>query len=464
MLLALLSCGCVRDDSDRCHGDTPDPGCENAPNDGGGGEGGTATGDAGDGDGDGDGGAGPSDSSVPDPPVMCDDERDCTAEPRLLCGPEGTCVQCTDEAPCDGAQVCDETGSCVQCLDHEQCEDDVLRPVCRTDRKQCVACTGDEHCLVGARQRCSEDNECVECLNDGHCTAETADFCIANSCEQCRDDDDCSAAAGTPLCDDATKTCIAECTSHGDCTDPTKAQCDNGNCVACDADAQCEGVQRGGNGAEVCDDGECWECTGTKYAGCRDGGTDFVCDSLARVCSTREEESATVCDECISDAHCEPGMVCVHMQFGDPALDVGWFCQWEESATGDGAPNGACGAADPFVSTQPLLAEDPDVVSIDGEDTTICTLRVSTCPAFQHFSSEAIDCNTGSSGSPVLDDGLCGFDYSNDPAQDELDGNQDAYCAQFDSMTYRCTMHCLTDDDCRSGSACNTTTDRCNLQ
>ena len=82
LVLSLLNLGCVSTEGRRCQGDDPDPGCENAPGDGSGGEGGTASGDAGDGD----GGAGPSDSSVPDPPVMCDDERDCTAEPRLLCG------------------------------------------------------------------------------------------------------------------------------------------------------------------------------------------------------------------------------------------------------------------------------------------------------------------------------------------------------------------------------------------
>ena len=418
---------------------------------GSGGEGGNAIGD--DGDGGADGGPDSAmDSSVLDPPVMCDDERDCTAEPRLLCGPEGTCVQCTDEAPCDGADVCDETGSCVQCLDDEQCEDDVLRPVCRTDRKQCVACTGDEHCLVGARQRCSEDNECVECLNDGHCTAETADFCIANSCEQCRDDDDCSAAAGTPLCDDATKTCIAECTSHGDCTDPTKAQCDSGNCVACDADAQCGGVQRGGKGAEVCDDGECWECTGTKYDACGvDAGDNhraFVCDSRARTCSDQKEEDAGACKPCVSDAHCVPGQFCIEEQFGDPAEVVGWFCFWDRFSDAVDAPDGDCAGVRPFVST---LA---DATSIDRQTATVCRLGATNCAAFNDINQ---DCESAQTAGQA-DASLCGFSHSEENYSTHED--QDGYCVDVDptaAVDFRCTTPCFNDDEaCKVGTSCDT--------
>ncbi|MDD9937344.1 MAG: hypothetical protein OXT09_27285, partial [Myxococcales bacterium] len=210
------------------------------------------------------------------------------------------------------------------------------------------ACTGDEHCLVGARQRCSEDNECVECLNDGHCTAETADFCIANSCEQCRDDDDCSAAAGTPLCDDATKTCIAECTSHGDCTDPTKAQCDSGNCVACDADAQCEGVQRDGKGAEVCDDGECWECTVQNETACE----ERVCVPATKVCSPdRLKADKSICEGCIADSECVALHRCVPMEF-DGAQRESAYC----------LRIGAQGCSAPYLAT-PIVRQ-----SVSGAD------------------------------------------------------------------------------------------------
>ncbi len=412
----------------RCQGDDPDPGCENAPGDGSGGEGGTATGDAGDGDGDGGADAGSDstmDSAVPDPPVMCNGEADCTVEPRLLCGSSGTCVQCTEDAPCSGDEVCDETGSCVECVEDEQCEDDVLLPACRTDRKQCVACTDDRHCTTPARNWCGEENECVECLIDEHCTEPGALYCLNNRCEQCR--------------------------TSEHCTDPTAARCDHGNCAACDADAQCTGVERDDDAAEVCDEGECWECTGTKYDACgvdaSDNDRPFVCDSRARECSQEKERGAGACVSCISDAHCLVGQFCVEQVFGAPEESVGWFCHWDRFSDAPDAPGGACGAVRPFVAT--LV----DASTIDGQTATVCRLDETTCAAFNDIDAEC----ESLSAPDTPDPSRCGFTHSDEDYETHED--QDGYCVDKDptsAFDYRCTTPCSNnDEDCKVGKTCD---------
>jgi hypothetical protein len=121
-------------------------------------------------------------------------------------------------------------------------------------------------------------------------------------------------------------------------------------------------------------------------------------------------------------------------QYGNPPQDVGYFCQWKRGDVANGAP-AVCGTEQPYVAT------DSGVVSIDGVTADVCGLRVSTCIAHQDFGSK--DC--APTGTP--DDSLCGF-----VAPD------DASCALFDVGLYRCTVPCLTDDDCPVGTPCDTGT------
>jgi hypothetical protein len=128
-----------------------------------------------------------------------------------------------------------------------------------------------------------------------------------------------------------------------------------------------------------------------------------------------------------------PGELCVldTIGTGAAAKAVGYFCHWKKGDVANGAP-ALCSSGRPYVRTL------TGATSVDGETADICTLRTSTCIANDEFSSK--DCAPTS----TPDDSLCGVAP---PA--------DALCALFDTDTYRCTMTCLSDDDCRTGSSCN---------
>jgi len=123
--------------------------------------------------------------------------------------------------------------------------------------------------------------------------------------------------------------------------------------------------------------------------------------------------------------------MCVLQTFGNPAQDVGYFCFWKRGDSAPGAPT-LCSSEVPYVRT---IA---DASSIDAQMATICGLAASTCVARAQFRST--DCTSGASG----DDSLCGFAPPDD-----------AVCEQFDEGVHRCTMRCLSDDDC-PGVSCNT--------
>jgi hypothetical protein len=179
----------------------------------------------------------------------------------------------------------------------------------------------------------------------------------------------------------------------------------------------------------------------------------FTTDSLQRTCSTdsmHQVGMTGVCGGCISDAECMTGMECVHTEFGNPAKEVGWYCQGQESAVS----GHDCANAKPFVKTVPAPSSgDAPTVSIDGQTATICTLAVSTCPAYNDFRA------TSCTGLGAY--GQCGFAYSSNSTEEQQ--NQDAYCAQLGASSYLCTMACQTDIDCPR-FACNMTTHRCALQ
>jgi hypothetical protein len=254
---------------------------------------------------------------------------------------------------------------------------------------------------------CDEGSEtCVECLEPAHCTAPE------------------------DQCDAASKTCV-ECLTPSDCASASASRCQAGACTPCSSHADCAHIA----GKSVCDGGECVECTGTDYAACgEDAGTPLVCDSLSQSCSTKKQASAGLCQTCVSDAQCKAGQLCVMQRFGSPERDVGYFCFWKKAAGTGGAP-ALCSSVRPFVET--LVNQ----TSIDQATGDVCGLAVSTCLAHNEFRSK--NCTT----SMAPDDSKCGFDAPDD-----------AKCAEFDTGVHRCTMTCLSDDDCRPGSSCDIST------
>jgi hypothetical protein len=331
----------------------------------------------------------------------------------------------TAAEPCDGGceepmPLCDEgRGACVECLVEGDCEFVEGKPGCDVS-----------------------DGACVECLTNAHCEEGVCDA-SANKCVECLSNDDCTETSAR-VCDPETHRCEA-CLSESDCEEAQNARCDASGaagtnaCVGCTESEQCAGHV----GTTVCDasEGECVECTGLEYGACgtSGGGERLVCDSLSRSCSPSEtERSSGLCGECISDAECGEGQACVLQRYEE--TDVGYFCFWQKGGSG-GAPTSCLSAeARPYVGTQ-SMAE-----SIDGVVADVCGLALTTCTAMNQFRSPDVACAPlDSTDTPVPDDSLCG-----EP------GLADGYCREADADVYRCTVPCLSSDDCRSPSDCNT--------
>lgn len=263
----------------------------------------------------------------------------------------------------------------------------------------------------------------LQCPLELGCAPELCDP-IAGRCLECRDDDDC----GDSYCEAQTHECV-ECRSNEDCAEVSASTCVEGRCEGCAGDSsQCAHLA----GTTVCAGDQCVQCTGTEYDGCAsESGEAFVCDSQSRACSEHVTGSSGLCQQCVSDAQCAPGQLCV-LQIFDGA-ENGHFCLWKKGAGVGHAPD-SCPDARPYVETAEL-------VSIDGVRADVCTLRSSTCPARETFSSPDLDC--APLGRP--DDTLCG-----------AEGVSDAYCRLLaqDPDVYRCTMPCGSADDCPIGFDC----------
>lgn len=268
----------------------------------------------------------------------------------------------------------------------------------------------------------------------GACTAPKA-VCDrgTDTCVECLEKTDCSGTKG--LCDTGLHTCV-ECLANKDCTDPTKSRCDAGVCAPCGGNGDCSHL----TGTTVCDAAAaapaCVQCTGTDYSAC---GTDsatstpLVCDSLEHTCTANKLHSSGPCGSCVTDAQCPLGQVCLLDKYGTTPQEVGYFCHWKVGDTANGAPTDCFGDGQPYARTM------ANAVSIDGITADVCTLRVSTCIANNQFSAK----NCAPTGTP--DDSQCGFSPPTD-----------AKCGQVSGSNYRCTMTCLSTEDCPLGSTCNT--------
>ncbi|MGC4068857.1 MAG: hypothetical protein QM784_30275 [Polyangiaceae bacterium] len=285
-------------------------------------------------------------------------------------------------------------------------------PVCNETSNRCVACLGSTDCKDATKSVCNKTTfECVGCL--------------ASS--------DCSKDATKPVCDLAKTTCVG-CLGNTDCSTATASRCDTATntCTACQADSDCSQIA----GKNVCSAGMCVQCTGKKHGACGElEGKALVCDSLSQTCTTdKKVGSSGLCQPCVSDAQCPAGQLC-HQQMFD-GKPVGYFCFWKEGDTANGAPAGCA-----LPTNRPYAKAEPGVISIDGEAATLCTLRATTCTAYNQFSN--LDC--APTGAP--NDALCGFAPG-----------VDSKCSLYSSSLnlYRCTTVCLGNDDC--DVACNTGT------
>jgi hypothetical protein len=352
------------------------------------------------------------------------------------------CVECVAQSDCDA--LCDPaTNQCAVCFVQEDgqsigCDAKGEMSVCKTysvgRRNRCVECVEDYDCESSTRGAlCDpEDNRCVECLDDEHCIDPELPHCgEALVCTGCEGESNCAHLPETPLCDLDTGACV-ECLQNEQCVEPAASRCDaSGSCMACADDDDCSHLQ----GTGVCDvdpeDGDknrCVQCTHDDHSACS-SYKDFVCQSLTRTCSTEYVvEGADVCDFCVSDEQCKPGMLCVLNTFGPDQTEVGYYCQWIEGA--EGAPSSCSLDGRPFARTV------TDAVSIDGQVATICVLAAATCPALAH-AEFSLACDPDGDireecGHPDLEDGVC---------------------VQVSAYDFQCSVPCDSVDDCPTGSA-----------
>src|SRR5262245_29922654 len=84
----------------------------------------------------------------------------------------------------------------------------------------------------GGTRKCDVALGCVECLVDGDCAGRGGPFCIRGSCEACRTNGDCGAAA--PACWPGDGDCHPACTNDAGCP-PNARFCDtaSGICQGC---------------------------------------------------------------------------------------------------------------------------------------------------------------------------------------------------------------------------------------
>jgi len=298
---------------------------------------------------------------------------------------------------------------------------DGAEPFCDVLRGSCVQCRGQLDCVTGLCDVAV--GKCVECLSNETCVDPAAARCSnAGACATCTDNSQCAHIPGKNVC--SAGACVA-CAAHSDCTMADKAQCSaqSSSCTACTDDTQCAHIP----GKNVCSAGACVQCTGTKAEAC--GSQDsvpLVCDSINKTCSTLRAGKTGPCKPCVSDAQCVPGQLCVQEIFNGNML--GFACFWKKGESG--APANCSLSGRPFAK---LL----NTTSIDGVTADICTLRVSSCLAYNQFS--AVACKG-------TDDMACGA----------VPG-VDARCALAEGDAFKCTMPCGNNEDCKPLFDCDGT-------
>lgn len=311
----------------------------------------------------------------------------CGSRVRQTCVPDPDPGACEIILSCDDAGACDgRTNTCVECLDDDDCDGRCWRSGFGEDPPQCVECLDDDDC----------DGRCKRVsLGEG-----------AAACVECLEDADCPTPGNT--CDLGLNVCAA-CVSNASCTGRATSRCDAGSCTGCIGHSDCAHLPQ----TPACAGGRCVECTRSERSACGNdaAGEPLVCESHLQTCSdTATARSTDLCGECVADAQCMLGQLCIYQWFGGPL--VGSFCMWQRGVGEGGAP-ALCSEVRPYFKTWDLAS------TIALAKANVCTLAVSTCPAHNDFNSPDVDCAPGG----VADDTLCG-----------APGLDDGYCRQPDAQ------------------------------
>jgi len=120
---------------------------------------------------------------------------------------------------------------------------------------------------------------CAQCSTTADCKDPRRPICVANGCDRCQDDSDCTHILNKPYCNKTIGACTA-CLSQSNCTNPNKPFCDFDRLICTD----CQSL-----------DGSCsTECT--SHADCSVGPNPY--------CFNGE------CVECLLDGHCTAPAIC----------------------------------------------------------------------------------------------------------------------------------------------------------
>jgi hypothetical protein len=367
------------------------------------------------------------------------------------------CAACQADSDCaPGTPSCSrdpsaiDFGRCVECISDEECNNPV-EASCNQDQEtpgfhRCQPCTGNAECQAqsfrlssGASTCRPADGRCVECLAAAECGSFERSACDSSgSCTPCADEIHCSHIAGRTLCrvaqPNSPALCV-ECLSDSDCTSPSRARCDTSSntCVPCNADTQCTG-KISQTALPACAlfgprRGQCVQCTGLNASAC----AGSVCNSALNTCpqNLRENQPGTAarCDPCLSDRHCAFNASCVEQVRAGAA--IGFVCLPTFSSS--------AGCSETAPHDLSIFA-----TSIDGANVQLCDLRdTSSCPAFLLYGTECAGADA-ECGAPGINDAAC--------------------VPNVNSGTgFTCSNRCAVSRDCPTGTACNTSTNLCDL-
>ena len=321
---------------------------------------------------------------------VCDDER-------------GRCVQCLDNADCDGANTQCVNFVCEECnaVNHAGCGENSDAPFCDAVDLECRACAGDGECFVrpGVRQEC-----------------------VAGRCARCDPADNSGCQAALPVCDAETFSC-RQCALSDEC--PGDLQCVGGRCEGCDPgnDAPCGGATpicdpdslqcracandgdcaaRPGPEDQCLPDGRCSRCDPANHAGC--GNNQLCCNLTCQATSANGQ-----CEACgvACDADSTDGCAARQCRCGGAAECGGQtaFCDDPNDRCVNCRADGDCDAAEPECVQSRCEACDPadDAGCAADGGNPVCDAGTKTCRACGADG----ECNGNGNGDQCVADGEC---------------------------------------------------------
>ncbi len=220
-----------------------------------------------------------------------------------------------------------------------------------------------------------------ECRTDDDCTGDPSGSACgpADMCVQCTAANDSACQDPTPVCDDASNTCVG-CVLDDDCPDPFFADCTpTSECDPCSNDTHCAHFPD----TRICEEAVCVECLDEYDC---DGN---ICNRTNRTCTNAAPGSAGLCEPCVATVQCEPDMACVRMIVD--GTDTGYFCQWLQTS---------CGSTEPFGYPSSKDA-------VEGGTAAVCSLRYASCEAYFDMTSTSECATDDECGIDMLDDARC---------------------------------------------------------